>query len=592
MPSKKQKSKKTSKSSTIPRSASAEHLYETADFNSNNVAASRGACSTDNSPQVGRRSQDGGESKEQEVKVLDRPPEPEELPEGVSMDHLYAQVVKTKPGKKQKKNVPDSKKDESALSDNIPVEGVSGGADADGEGSDAKGDNKKFRNSTHEAQGLVVTCHDREGSAEREVNALPSGDIEHTAVTENGNVYALVSNVAKKKKRKKKFVEEKESEPAAVEEGESVANDKEVEVKADDSEVNADGDDGNKDKNSSENSPSSSSPSSPPVKPKHSPPQRKSSSVRQPPNKPPAFISRGDSSPASLRKVSVDLLPKESTSTSTTTTATTTTTTTTQVRSPVRRAPPPPSSKPPKSTSPPPTLPPPPPETPPPPPPPTETPPPPPQSTPISDDLLLNPVARSRMASLSSRPPDFPPPPPPPSAAAITGEEDPTYAVVEKVPPRKNKGKQKKEQKSASFDAPALADIASKPVSSRPPHTYKSVDEKITSNGRILVEGKTFVPVKSHGYTTVPTRRAQSMKQKEKMRKYPTLPQRHTPPPPPPPPPSDSPSPGVEERENKLGRGSVPRGSLTSEGTHQFLFRSDYASSLIKVSMEVSRPIQ
>jgi hypothetical protein len=192
-----------------------------------------------------------------------------------------------------------------------------------------------------------------------------------------------------------------------------------------------------------------------------------------------------------------------------------------------------------------------------------------------SQDSLPPPGSmRTRVASINSRPPAFPPPPPPtptsppPNPPVDPDEADSTYAVVDQ-----NFTKRSKNRKQSSTDQLVRVESSTKPSNTVPrvPHTYTTVENSGVGNG--LISRVEAVPVKTHSYAPVNGRRRSTKKQK--LRSHPSLPPRHTPPPPPPPTTSSTQAaPGSEVRTNP-------------GGTPEFLFSSNYASTLIKVSKPI-----
>ena len=183
--SKKSPTKKspTKKGSKLGQSSSAEHLYETADLDNNTT----GSKPPHNSPQVAGNDSGLEEKRIQERKVLNGPPEPHELPEGMDQDHLYAQVVNSIGKRKPPKDGDNSMKMDKPEA-------------SSGQGPENR-DKKIMLSSLHEAQGLVVTYHQVSVGVKGAESTVPSKDIEHLA---SGNdMYAVVHSVSKKKKLNK-----------------------------------------------------------------------------------------------------------------------------------------------------------------------------------------------------------------------------------------------------------------------------------------------------------------------------------------------------------------------------------------------------
>lgn len=485
---KKQKPKKPPKGASAmgERSSSADHLYDSMDFADR--LDGRGSKSTNNSPQIPRRSPD--RRAERGVAAAEEaPPIPNE---GVDVqDHLYAQVVKNK---KKRKKV--------AAGGELPA-----GEKVSMVVSNATNDKEEGGSSRESGQDLGASAEGKE--EEPEVIGIPSGDIEHES--SGSHLYAVINT--KKSKKAARLANpnpDKETTPINIE-----STPTGVEEVSDVSSLDF------------------CTPTSVPV-PVRPPPR--GGKVALPP-KPAPFSGRAGITPPTSPGVDsgVSISSQGSGGPGPE-----------RARSPVRQAPPIP------------------------------------KSTKVSVNLpsfqrSLSPPceARPRISSISSRPPDFPPPPPPPTPTTpppTDGTEDPAYAVVDQC---LNKRKNRRKHSDSALSAPptdklVLVESVARPSNAMPrlPHTYTSVVKNGEGNG--LISRTETIPVKTHPYATANGRRGGSRKHKgEKMKTHPSLPPKHTPPPPPPP--SSSQTLGSEGRTNP-------------GGPPQFLFRSDYSSTLIKVS--------
>ena len=167
----------------LTRASSAEHLFEPAKFDRDG-----GACvskSTDNSPHVLRRSPVPPEA----MGGLPLPPPPppdanEDLGEAEvgEQDHLYAQVTNSNKMKRKKKMMAENEQDQDGKTS------ADSAKDGDGDGNGSK------------RGSLTDSKQEPELDVEKEVG-LPSEEIEHES--SGANLYAVVSNVSKKKKRLK-----------------------------------------------------------------------------------------------------------------------------------------------------------------------------------------------------------------------------------------------------------------------------------------------------------------------------------------------------------------------------------------------------
>ncbi len=503
------------------RSSSAEHLYEAANFN----GKAKPSKSTNNSPRIPRK---GDERRAMERKVLENPPELDDLPEGMDDSHLYAHVVKPDAAKRTE----DRNKEEEV------------GEEANKEVKDSQpGDNVDL---SREALGLVVTCHD-EGSDDDVKYAIASSEIEHT--TSGDHTYAVVQITSRKKKKKKASLNSEDG-------GGGEGGGGDVEGQSVDDGLTTPCDHA----------------SLPTPLHKLPPPPKPASRLK--PVKPVPFSPKGTTPPVTIgEKKEIVPLNEE------------------QVKSPPSQDKSPPSQdKSPSSQvkSPPSQV---------------KSPPSQDKSLPSSPSRELNPafppqtndLAKSKMLSLSSKPPSFPPPPPPsvsPPPPPVSPplslcEDENAYAVV--LPTTKRSKLKAKARNAAPPPPPPPSDrmvhidSVAKPVEgvvSRPPHSYASVD---TSNPGTLVQGTESIPMKNHKYSSL---HSENKKPKNQMRKYRTLPARGTPPPPPPT--TATPTPTTQDDSAyatiQVGENSS-RGQSSDSGAPQFLFSSNYASNLIRVSI-------
>lgn len=479
---KRRKSKHALKGASVMgvRSSSAENLCEAMEFDK---LEDRGSISTNNSPQIFRRSPDRGV--ERGVAAVETPPNPEEVVD--CQDHLYAQVVRKKKSKKHKKE-PDGEEMREAEKGVAGPEAAKDGGGRDEVDIDGKGE-------------------------EPEVAGIPSEAIQHENA--GSHLYAVCINTKKGKKAAKSASLDLGNETTPT----TMPTNNEIEIRSagtEEAKMKVNGLD--------------LCPPSLPVKP-----PRDGKAAPLPARPLPFSVRTGNTAPTSPGVDSGVSISSQGSNGGQGPE---------RVRSPVRQAPPiPKSSK--ISTAP----------------------------SPSSQMSVPSPGdTRARVTSISSKPPAFPPPPPPAATTPPPGEgvEDPAYAVVDQSFSRRKSRKQSDPSPTVP-PMEKLVHVNSVSVSGTIPrasHTYTAVDQK--SNG--LISRTEALPVKSRAGSAGDGRRKGSEKG-EKMRSHPSLPPRHTPPPPPPPP-SSSQTIGSEHH--------IPGG----QGAPQFLFSSNYASTLIKVSCD------
>ena len=540
-PRKKQKPKKPQKgpSAMGARSSSAEHLFDpTAEVSRFDV---RGSRTANNSPQIRRKSPEAGGAAAAE----EAPPTPNE---GVdSQNHMYAQVVKNKNKKKKQKTAATGEE-----SPTKPADEKEALANSDAKNGEEEAGGSK-RGSGQDV-GVMSTAEVK--GEEPEVVGIPSGDIEHENA--GSHLYAVVST----KKSKKSLVKsaslehDKVATPTTNEAGTAQVPEEDV-------------------KNDVNGLDLPTLTSAPVPEPPRS---GKPATLSKPPPKPVPFSSRaGYTSPTSPGVDSgVSISSQGSTGPE-------------RARSPVRQAPPVPRSakvsaalrtpqntlspstekiprRPSLNCRPPNTL------------------------SPSAEKIprrpslncrppnTLSPSAEKipRRPSLNSRPPNFPPPPPPtPTSPPLDPPEDdeiedPTYAVIDNKRPKNRKHSVESALTVPPSEKLVRVNSVGKPSNTLPrvPHTYTTVESRENGNG--LISRTEAVPVRSHQYSTAHNRRAGSRKGNkgsQKLRSHPSLPPRHTPPPPPPP-----------------SSSSQDVGSSEDRANSEFLFSSNYASTLIKVS--------
>ena len=624
------KSKKQAKGPPLHKSTSVEHLYEsTDDFNNKD-----GSKSASNSPQLIKRSpQQVPELPRPNLKLLENPPEPNEIPENVDVKELYAQV--TKPKKKGK--VLETKRSASHGDSEGDVQKVSETKNMVEEEEIKKKDTDESErdnattaaatevvNSLREQEGLVVTYYNTndDGSGSGTVGDVV--EIEHT--TANGGdgdenaLYAVVKPVKNKKKKTKTESTQGDTTSPPADASANNIKDKSRENDKIESGPSADGSPAPK---VSQKPPRPIRKAPPKPKPYYRDQERATSPQRQvtsPPGhvtSPPRHVTSPSQEPTTV------LEPVKTTSDKNTSTTTLQETFAnlkidTEQTTP-RKLPTPPKS-------------------------------------PISPTpqiaISLPPMARSRAASLASKPPSFPPPPPPPEQTpspdhgnSPENDElesgDHMYATVSET--LKKDGKKQKDKKRSSFrmnrfnksstagdsqhsssngiTSPAseeegyslsrhnnssspkkkqastlpasakglvLVPDSDKPLTSpqrRAPHMYSTIQSE---DGDHPVE---TVPMVSHGYATVTNKRGGEMRKKSS--KYPQLKPRTKPPPPPP-------SGGRSRDPNLLSPAHDSYGggesidphlgmrlhvSMDPQGGPQFLFSEKHRQSFIKVSI-------
>lgn len=575
---------------SLGRSSSVEHLYEATPFGASNKKKRnkpRATKSSNNSPHIIRKFADD----QQHELTLDGSGNLDDA----FGDGLYAQVLDSKKiGKQRGRRQSDG--NVGGVSETT-VEGV--GLEEGGERNDNGGNTENHR--VHNGKTLVVTYHalpvKEKGKMEE---TICSEDIEHTVTGDA--TYALVQTTKKKKKKKPQERDEEggngkredgeqgdegnsrpstPSNPAAesseviaeevatevLENGDSKGQGKNGEITNSHEEVTEGAaaatvvttdvlkeDNNNKEKVEEAQEESAA----PERKDKVTPPPKPRRSVMRKPEK---IRSESDTSGASVSLTPPTPPPPTSQAGDRSARSR---------KSPARQAPPPPPGR---AKSPPPA-------------PPSQAPPSIPAPHPPSDP--------PPGAGTVSGPPSFPPPPPPlesksPSPVPLE-TEDHTYAVVNI-----------KTTKPKKVDANALIDMwlaedaakgckadeeAIKKGPSETTATRTSTKKKTSvSNGKANNNSaSSSSPSTNQKSVSLPRGiNLRSSFNKDKMKKNPSLPPRHTPPPPPPP--SGAVAPPLSSSSAPKDA-TVVRRSSAGNGNHTFLFSSDYASTLIKVRTE------
>lgn len=530
---KKPKNKKSpKKDSGLIRSSSAEHLYDMADFSL--AAASvalQSSRSTDNSPQVMRRSPDPvpapaerrGSGAEGRGAAGDNP---DDFPADLEQDHMYAQVVK-----KSKKKASQEKEKVLAKKEVKTRERSESGNETKGN----PGNGIEMTASMENGREQVSLDTDRKWEVQE--GEEPGAEATHT--------YAIVNNTSKKLKNKKARSVDQGGGGAMATENSLVGGLRRGEGFDDDV-------GGIRRSNTSPN------PTPPLVRSRVAPmPMRATSPVAAYSKNSSLSAGRPISTPSPDTAELPGVVQRSD-----------------RARSPARHAPPPPKG--PRGVAPPLTsL--------------------PKNDTPSADlaSPQTAPTKTGVTSRPPAFPP--PPPPLSPSPDPPGGDDDDTedhaYAVVDQSQNarlrRKNKQAETKLAPRQVTSELVHIDSVSRPggVVPRAPHTYSTVEDASEEG----TGGTVSVPIKSHPYDAVVFPKKGSKKQAERLRKHPSLPPKQAPPPPPPAAPPVPPYLGGNE--NFVGGGNGPQFLFSQDYASTLIKVSKLAISVLLSILQVSKSL-